>query len=164
MNKTYATLALQEEGAHVLVVTLNRPEVLNAISTQMGRDWLDLFNGLAADPGELRCIVLTGAGDRAFCAGADLKERDGMSVETWRTQHARFEQAFVALMECPVPMIGAVNGHAYGGGWKRRFAATSSTRRRARSSRCRNFASASCRGAAARRTCRARWASGAARS
>ena len=56
MPKTYATLSLKEEGAHVLVVTLNRPEVLNAISTQMGRDWLDLFNGLAADPGELRCI------------------------------------------------------------------------------------------------------------
>jgi len=116
MPKTYAALALKEEGAHVLVVTLNRPEVLNAISTQMGRDWLDLFNGLAADPGEVRCIVLTGAGERAFCAGADLKERDGMSVETWRTQHAQFEQAFVALMECPVPIIAAVNGHAYGGG------------------------------------------------
>ncbi len=116
MPKTYATLALKEEGAHVLVVTLNRPEVLNAISTQMGRDWLDLFSGLAADPGELRCIVLTGAGDRAFCAGADLKERDGMSIEVWRTQHAQFEMAFVALMECPVPMIAAVNGHAYGGG------------------------------------------------
>ena len=116
MSKTYATLALKEEGSHVLVVTLNRPEVLNAISTQMGRDWLELFHGLAADPGEVRCIVLTGAGERAFCAGADLKERDGMSVETWRTQHAQFEQAFVALMECPVPMIAAVNGHAYGGG------------------------------------------------
>jgi enoyl-CoA hydratase len=116
VQKTYATLALKEEGPHVLVVTLNRPEVLNAISTQMGRDWLDLFNGLAADPGELRCIVLTGAGERAFCAGADLKERDGMSVETWRTQHAQFEMSFVALMECPVPIIAAVNGHAYGGG------------------------------------------------
>ena len=98
MNKTYATLALKQEGPHVLVVTLNRPEVLNAISTQMGRDWLDLFNGLAADPGELRCLVLTGAGDRAFCAGADRKERDGMSVETWRTQHAQFEMAFVAVL------------------------------------------------------------------
>jgi enoyl-CoA hydratase/carnithine racemase len=116
MPKTYATLSLKEEGAHVLVVTLNRPEVLNAINTQMGRDWLDVFNGLAADPGEVRCVVLTGAGERAFCAGADLKERDGMSVETWRTQHAQFEQAFVAVMECPVPILAAVNGHAYGGG------------------------------------------------
>jgi enoyl-CoA hydratase/carnithine racemase len=116
MSPSYATLKIAREGAHVLVVTLNRPEVLNAISTQMSREWLELFNGLAADPGETRCIVLTGAGERAFCAGADLKERDGMSVENWRTQHALFEQAFVALMECPVPIVAAVNGHAYGGG------------------------------------------------
>ena len=116
MRTDYPTLKLAREGEHVLVVTLNRPEVLNAISSQMGRDWLELFGGMAADPGELRCLVLTGAGDRAFCAGADLKERDGMSVETWRTQHAQFEMAFVALMECPVPVIAAVNGHAYGGG------------------------------------------------
>jgi enoyl-CoA hydratase/carnithine racemase len=116
MSPTYSTLAVKREGEHLLVVTLNRPEVLNAISTQMSREWFELFNGLAADPGETRCIVLTGAGDRAFCAGADLKERDGMSVETWRIQHAQFEQGFVALMECPIPIIAAVNGHAYGGG------------------------------------------------
>jgi len=113
---SYATLSLRSEGEHVLVVTLNRPEVLNAISTQMSREWLDLFPRLAADPGEARCIVLTGAGERAFCAGADLKERDGMTDETWRAQHVVFEQAFVALMECPLPIIAAVNGHAYGGG------------------------------------------------
>jgi enoyl-CoA hydratase/carnithine racemase len=116
MPPTYSTLAVKSEGDHVLVVTLNRPEVLNAISTQMSREWLELFNGLAVDPGDTRCIVLTGAGERAFCAGADLKERDGMTVEVWRTQHAVFEQGFTALMECPVPIIAAVNGHAYGGG------------------------------------------------
>ena len=112
----YATLQVEKRGEHVLLVTLNRPEVLNALNTQMGRDQLDLWTRLTAEPGGVRCVVLTGAGERAFCAGADLKERDGMSVETWRTQHAQFEQAFVALMECPVPMIAAVNGHAYGGG------------------------------------------------
>ena len=116
MPQTYSTLAVKREGEHTLVVTLNRPEVLNAISTQMSREWLDLFNGLGADPGETRCVVLTGAGDRAFCAGADLKERDGMSVDTWRAQHTVFEHGFVALMECPIPIIAAVNGHAYGGG------------------------------------------------
>ena len=164
MQKTYATLALKREGEHVLVVTLNRPEVLNAISTQMGRDWLELFNGLAADPGEVRCIVLTGAGDRAFCAGADLKERDGMSVETWRTQHAQFEQAFVALMECPVPMLAAVNGHAYGGGLETALCCDFIYAPQAQSSRSPSCASASCRAVPARRTCRARWASGAPRS
>ncbi len=113
---SYCTLALRAEGEHVLVVTLDRPKVLNAISTQMSREWLDLFPRLAADPGNVRCVVLTGAGERAFCAGADLKERDGMPDETWRAQHVVFEQAFVALMEFPLPLVAAVNGHAYGGG------------------------------------------------
>ena len=46
-------------------------------------------------------MVLTGAGDRAFCAGADLKERDGMTEAVWRAQHEIFERAFMALMELP---------------------------------------------------------------
>ena len=112
----YATLQLAFEGDHILVVTLNRPEVLNAVNTQMGLDWLDLWTRLTADAGSLRCVVLTGAGDRAFCAGGDLKQRHGMDDDAWRRQHEIFERAFVALLECPVPVIAAVNGHAYGGG------------------------------------------------
>src|SRR5918992_2295136 len=113
---SYQTLALEQREAHALLVTLNRPEVLNALNTQMGRDKLDLWTRLAAEPGEVRCVVLTGAGERAFCAGADLKERDGMSEAVWRSQHEIFERAFMALMELPLPVIAAVNGHAYGGG------------------------------------------------
>jgi enoyl-CoA hydratase/carnithine racemase len=112
----YATLALEPRGEHLLLVRLNRPQALNALNTQMGHDKIDLWTRLAADPGTLRCVVLTGAGDRAFCAGADLKERDGMSDAVWRTQHEIFERAFSSLVECPVPVIAAVNGHAYGGG------------------------------------------------
>jgi enoyl-CoA hydratase/carnithine racemase len=115
---TYETLQLEANGPHLLVVTLNRPDVLNAINTQMGRDLLDLWTRLAADAGELRCIVLTGAGERAFCAGGDLKERNGMTDEAWRRQHEIFERAFFALLELPVPVIAAVNGHAYGGGFE----------------------------------------------
>jgi len=112
----YQTLAVEQRDEHVLLVTLNRPEVLNALNTQMGKDKLDLWTRLAAEPGELRCVVLTGAGERAFCAGADLKERDGMTEAVWRSQHEIFERAFMALMELPLPVIAAVNGHAYGGG------------------------------------------------
>jgi enoyl-CoA hydratase len=112
----YETLALDEVGGHVLIATLNRPEVLNAINTQMGRDLLDLWTRLTAEPGAVRCAVLTGAGERAFCVGGDLKERNGMSDEVWRAQHELFERSFMALMDCPVPVIGAMNGYAYGGG------------------------------------------------
>ena len=111
----YQTL-LVEPRDHILLVTLNRPAVLNALNTQMGKDQIDLWTRLTAEPGTTRCVVLTGAGERAFCAGADLKERDGMSVEVWRVQHEIFERAFVALMELPLPVIAAVNGAAFGGG------------------------------------------------
>lgn len=112
----YATLRTERTAEHVLLATLNRPEVLNAISTQMGRDLLDLWTRLTEDPGDVRCVVLTGAGERAFCAGGDLKERNGMTVQAWRQQHELFERGFMALLDCPVPVMAAVNGHAYGGG------------------------------------------------
>jgi enoyl-CoA hydratase/carnithine racemase len=112
----YKTLSLESRGEHVLLVRLNRPEVLNAIDTQMGHDQFDLWSRITAEPGKLRCIVLTGAGERAFCAGGDLKERDGMTQAQWQAQHEIFERAFVALLECPLPVIAAVNGHAFGGG------------------------------------------------
>ena len=97
---SYQTLALEPRD-QVLVVRLNRPEVLNAINTQMGRDLYDLWTRLTADPGETRCVVLTGSGERAFCAGGDLKERDGMTQATWQAQHELFERGFMALIEMP---------------------------------------------------------------
>jgi enoyl-CoA hydratase len=113
---SYSTLSLEEHREHVLVARLNRPEVLNALNSQMGRELAELWTRLAAEPGALRCVVLTGAGERAFCAGADLKERDGMSPADWRAQHELFERGFMALMEFPLPVIAALNGHAFGGG------------------------------------------------
>lgn len=110
------TLQTSEPLPHVMLVTLNRPEVLNAIDTRMGEDLHALWSTLIADAGMHRCVVLTGAGDRAFCAGGDLKERHGMTDAQWRSQHEIFERAFFALLDVPVPVIAALNGHAYGGG------------------------------------------------
>ncbi|MCC7274100.1 MAG: enoyl-CoA hydratase/isomerase family protein [Alphaproteobacteria bacterium] len=116
MGKTYETLLVEPAEPHILKVTLNRPQAANALNTQMGRDLLDLWLGLVLDPGEARCIVVTGAGGKAFCAGGDLKERNGMTDEAWQKQHAIFEQAVYRMMDVPVPIIGAINGAAYGGG------------------------------------------------
>jgi enoyl-CoA hydratase/carnithine racemase len=112
----YDTILVETAQPAVLRVTLNRPHAANALSTQMGQDLLALWSGLAADPGDIRAIVLTGAGDRAFCAGADLKERRGMSDADWQAQHVLFERQYWALLDVPVPVIAAANGHAYAGG------------------------------------------------
>ena len=116
MQEKFATLALDRPVEHVLKVTLNRPEAANSLNTEMGRDLLALFDGLAADPNAARAVVLTGAGERVFCAGADLKERNGMSDQTWAAQHLIFERMVRAMIDCPVPVIAAVNGAAYAGG------------------------------------------------
>jgi enoyl-CoA hydratase len=116
MPKTYDTLQTAEPQPHTLLVTLNRPEIANALNTQMGLDLLDLFDSINAAPNRQRCIVLTGAGQRAFCAGGDLKERNGMTDQQWQDQHVIFERAIRAIVHCPVPIIAAVNGAAYAGG------------------------------------------------
>jgi len=112
----YATLSLDEPAGHVLRVRLHRPEFANALNTQMGLDLLEVWDRVNAAPARHRCIILTGSGERAFCAGGDLKERHGMSDEAWQAQHLIFERAIRALLACPIPVIGAVNGAAYGGG------------------------------------------------
>jgi len=113
---SYATLALEMVEPHVLVIRLNRPEVANAINTQMGHDMLDLWRRLTDNAGDVRCAILTGAGDKIFCAGGDLKERNGMTRQQWVAQHELFERAYWTLVEVPVPIIAAINGHAYAGG------------------------------------------------
>jgi enoyl-CoA hydratase/carnithine racemase len=116
MAAAYPTLQLETPAPHVLVVTMSRPDAMNAMNTQMMTDLRDCFASFYVDPDIARCIVLTGAGDRAFCAGADLKERNGMTDAVWRRQHAIVEQAIRAMMDCPVPVIAAVNGAAFAGG------------------------------------------------
>jgi len=87
---------------HILLVTLDRPNAANALNTQMGYDLRELWLELYRDPASWRAVVLTGRGEKAFCAGGDLKERNNMSDEVWKTQHALFEQMTLAMIDCPV--------------------------------------------------------------
>ena len=116
MQETYETLLIDRPADHVLRVTLNRPQAANAFNTQMARDMVSVFEDLGLDPGAARCVILTGAGERAFCAGGDLKERNGMTDEAWGKQHLVYERMVRALLDCPVPILGAINGAAYAGG------------------------------------------------
>ena len=75
----YDTILAERVDEHVLLVTMNRPEVRNAKNTRMGVECKELFESLYVDQQDLRCLVITGAGDKAFCAGGDLKERNGMT-------------------------------------------------------------------------------------
>jgi len=118
MRTDFETLLIERPEPHILVVILNRPDRRNALDTQMGLDLLELFGSLYVDQEDIRCIVLTGSGSKAFCAGGDLKQRNNMTEESWQNQHAIFEKMTLAMMDCPVPVIAAVNGAAFGGGFE----------------------------------------------
>ena len=115
MRQHFDTILVESEG-HLTWVRLNRPDFANAFNTLMAEELLEVFSDFVSGVRQARCIILTGVGERAFCAGGDLKQRHGMSNEAWFEQHVVFEDLARALMDCPVPIIGAINGAAYGGG------------------------------------------------
>jgi enoyl-CoA hydratase len=116
MRTDFETIVLSRPDDHVLLVTLNRPDVANALNTRMGLELVEVYEALSIDLENLRAVIITGKGDKAFCAGGDLKERNGMSDEAWQAQHVIFERMVRAIMGCPIPVLAAVNGAAYGGG------------------------------------------------
>jgi enoyl-CoA hydratase/carnithine racemase len=115
------TIRLEALAPGVATIVFNRPEAANALSTRMGEELLEAWRGLARQE-ELRCVILRGEG-RHFQAGADLKERDGMSDEAWAAQHRVFEAMIRAQLACPAVVIAAVHGAAMGGGAEMALAA-----------------------------------------
>jgi enoyl-CoA hydratase/carnithine racemase len=104
-----------EDG--VATVTLDRPEARNAISSALATELAEAFEPLSTNR-EVRAVVLTGAGERAFCAGADLRERGGFDDHGWFVQREIFRRAFGAVRRCPLPTVAAVFGYALGGGFE----------------------------------------------
>jgi len=99
----------------VAEIILSRPAAMNALSTTMLTALADACAGVAADR-EVRVVVLAAAGERAFCVGADLKERAAMSDSQLLAQRPAFRAAFGGLLGLPQPVIAAVHGFALGGG------------------------------------------------
>jgi len=114
MSDTQTDLVIVER-APVATITLNRPEAANALSREsVDRLW-SAIEELAEDE-QVRAIVLTGAGTTAFCAGADLKEREGMDDEDVREFVIAIRDTLTGLANLVVPTIAAINGVAFGGG------------------------------------------------
>ena len=102
-------------GDRVAVVTLNRPHADNAISTEMGARLTEVVESIAVRPA-VRVVVLTGAGDRAFSVGSDLRQRKNMTKEDWLRQRQAFDRTLYTVRQLRKPVFAAVNGMAYGGG------------------------------------------------
>jgi methylglutaconyl-CoA hydratase len=110
-----APVRLERRGEAVAIVTLDRPASMNAMSRQMVLELGRIGRELSAD-GSVRAVVLTGAGNQAFCAGADLKERKGMSDDEVREQLRLYRTELSWLETSPAPVVAALNGVALGGG------------------------------------------------
>ena len=111
---SYETL-LYEFADGVATVTLNRPEVHNAMNDRMRQELVRCFGDLAASD-EARVIVVTGAGERAFSAGADIREFVAPQVPTRFREHRKRVDFREVMDRCPQPLIAAIRGYAFGGG------------------------------------------------
>lgn len=106
---------LTREGDHVAVVTINRPDALNSFTSDLLRELLAVFESIASTS-SIRAVVLTGAGDRSFVAGADIKEMAGMTQDEGRSFGELGHATPNRIASMPQPVIAAVNGFAFGGG------------------------------------------------
>ena len=118
----FENLLLAREGATALV-TINRPQVLNALDVatidELGRAFLDLQH----DP-SVRAIIITGAGEKAFVAGADIGELAGLGAVDLKAHATRGQRVFDLIETCGKPVIAAINGFALGGGCELAMACT----------------------------------------
>jgi len=110
----YKTLIFRKENG-IGVLTINRPDKLNAISNEL-TDEMEAFLDEVEKDEDLRVLVITGAGDKAFAAGADIGELVERDARLGREVSRRRQQLFSRIENLPVPVIAAVNGYALGGG------------------------------------------------
>ena len=103
------------DNGRVAVITLNRPHADNAITTEMGTCLTEILETIAVRPA-VRVAILTGAGERAFSVGSDLRQRKDMTKEQWLRQRQDFDRTLYTLRQLRKPIFAAVNGIAYGGG------------------------------------------------
>ena len=106
-----------ERHGYVVEVQLDRPEALNAVSTRLAEALAEVTESLARDH-EVRAVVVTSSSPKAFCVGADLKERNTFTDADLRSQRPIARRAYAGVLDLPVPTIAAVHGYALGGGFE----------------------------------------------
>ena len=106
---------VRHDDGHVAELVLDRPEAMNAVSTAMAESIAAATSALAADP-DVRCVVLSSSHPKAFCVGADLKERNGFTDAQLVQQRPVARAAYGGVLALPMPAIAAVDGFALGGG------------------------------------------------
>ncbi len=114
-ERSPSVLLTVDGESHIATLMLNRPEALNAISQQLAAELLATCDALA-ERDDIRAVIVTGAGERAFCAGADLKERRTLAPDERAAHTTAIEAAAEALAALPMSTIAAVRGFALAGG------------------------------------------------
>lgn len=112
---TTDTILKDVDDQGICTITLNRPDALNAMDGELVDFLWHHFYEMAYEP-DVRVVILTGAGERSFCVGADLKERKGMDAMQVRKRIDDYGRCFEAIDSLPKPVICAINGFAFGGG------------------------------------------------
>lgn len=114
---TRRSMVSLETDGEIGVVTLERPEALNAISGALADELADAFREVGSRP-DIWVMVLRGAGDKAFCVGADLRERASFTIEDFYSNRRQIKGMFAALRAVPQPTVASVFGFALGGGFE----------------------------------------------
>ena len=115
MSSSLVRIERHGEGQHVAELVLDRPEAMNAVSTAMAQAISEATTALSGDPA-VRAVVLTSSHPKAFCVGADLKERNSLTDAELRAQRPLARAAYGGVLALPMPAIAAVEGYALGGG------------------------------------------------
>lgn len=115
MPATYETIELRKEDSGIAVLTINRPEKLNALNNSVLNELESVFDTIANDK-EIRGLILKGAGEKAFVAGADISELAELNEESGRAASEKGQRIFLKIENCPKPVVAVVHGYALGGG------------------------------------------------
>lgn len=115
MSQSYNTITIDKDDNDIATVTVNRPKKLNALNDEVLNELADVFKSIQIDE-QIKAVIINGAGDKAFVAGADIKELRELDNRSGRMTSQKGQQIFQLIEDSRKPVIAAVNGYALGGG------------------------------------------------